>query len=54
LAAVTDKRPAGGLSFQQHLAASIELHRIRRVVVLDRRDCGGYHLLLGEAAIRGG
>ena len=51
LAAVTDKRPAWGRTFRQHLATALELHRIKRVVVLDHRDCGAYRLFLGEAAV---
>ena len=53
LAAMTRERPAWGRTFREHLALALDLHRIRRVLVLDHRDCGAYRLLLGESAVRG-
>lgn len=52
LAAITPKRPAWGVTFRQHLATSIKLHSIKRVIALDHRDCSAYRLFLGEAAVR--
>jgi carbonic anhydrase len=48
LGAVTDKYPAWNKTFWEHLDISIQLHHIRRVIVIDHRDCGGYKLILGE------
>jgi hypothetical protein len=52
LGALTAKRPAWGRTFREHVALALDLHRIRRVVLLDHRDCGAYRRLLGEAAVR--
>ena len=38
-------------TFWQNLAASIELHRITRVIVIDHRDCGAVKLAYGAASI---
>jgi carbonic anhydrase len=38
-------------TFWQNLAASIELHRITRVIVIDHRDCGAVVLAYGAASI---
>lgn len=52
LAAMTRARPAWGRTFREHLTLALDLHRIRRVLVLDHRDCGAYRLILGESAVR--
>ena len=36
-------------AFWDNLAATIELHRIARVIVLDHRDCGAARIAYGEA-----
>jgi len=33
--------------FWEHVEFSLQLHRIRRVIVIDHRDCGAYRLMLG-------
>lgn len=38
-------------AFWDNLATSIELHRIKRVVVVNHRDCGAAKLAYGAAAI---
>jgi carbonic anhydrase len=38
-------------AFWDNLAASIELHRISKVIVLDHRDCGAARIAYGDAAI---
>lgn len=35
-------------TFWQHLDLSIRLHEIRRLMVMDHRDCGAYKTLLGR------
>jgi carbonic anhydrase len=52
LGAVTDQRPAWNTTFADHLGAAIQLHGIKKVIVLDHRDCGAYRLLLGDAAVK--
>jgi carbonic anhydrase len=48
LGAITHKFPAWGKSFWEHLQVAIDLHHIRKVVVLDHRDCGAYKVILGK------
>jgi carbonic anhydrase len=38
-------------TFWQNLAASIELHRITRVIAIDHRDCGAVKLAYGAQSI---
>jgi carbonic anhydrase len=52
LGAITDQRPAWNATFVDHLGAAIQLHGIKKVMVLDHRDCGAYRLLLGDAAVK--
>ncbi|MBI2214056.1 MAG: hypothetical protein HYU52_10455 [Acidobacteria bacterium] len=48
LGATTDAHPAWGTTFREHLDVAVQLHSIRRVIVLDHRDCGAYRAILGE------
>ncbi|OHX12106.1 carbonic anhydrase [Chromobacterium sphagni] len=48
LGAVTDKYPAWNTTFWQHLQVAIDLHGVKRVMLLDHRDCGAYKVILGE------
>ena len=48
LGAVTDKYPAWGSTFRDHLGLAIKLHDIKRVIAIDHRDCGAYRLILGK------
>lgn len=34
-------------TFWQHVQAAVDLHRIKRVIVIDHRDCGAYKIALG-------
>src|SRR5690606_13932058 len=47
LGAITDKYPAWNKTFWQHLDIAIQLHAVRRVIILDHRDCGAYKVILG-------
>ena len=38
-------------TFWDNLAASIQLHRIKKVIVIDHRDCGAAKIAYGEAAV---
>jgi carbonic anhydrase len=40
-------RPA----FWDNLATTVDLHHIKRLIVLDHRDCGAAKIAFGEAAI---
>jgi len=48
LGALTDKYPAWNRTFWDHLEVAINLHDIRKVVIMDHRDCGAYKVILGE------
>lgn len=41
------QKPSWGQTFWDHLAVAQELHHIRKVIILDHRDCGAYKLFLG-------
>lgn len=49
---LAEQRPEWGMVFWDHLDTAIQLHKIRKVMVLDHLDCGAYKLFLGEAAVR--
>ncbi|MFN0315602.1 MAG: hypothetical protein ACKVQA_11270 [Burkholderiales bacterium] len=48
LGAITDKFPAWNQTFWEHLDVAIKLHHIHTVMVMDRRYCGAYKVVLGE------
>lgn len=47
LGALTDKRPDWGSVFWDHVQVARDLHHIRRVMIMDHRDCGAYKVFLG-------
>ncbi|WP_114858835.1 carbonic anhydrase [Azospirillum brasilense] len=47
LGALTDRKKAWGEAFWDHVAVAKQLHGIRRVMVMDHRDCGAYRVFLG-------
>ena len=51
LGALVDKKPDWGRAFWQHLDVAISLHKIKKVMVVDHKDCGAYRVFLGEAAV---
>ena len=48
LGAKTDKFPAWGTTFWEHVQVAIDLHNIHKVVVMDHRDCGAYKVAFGK------
>jgi carbonic anhydrase len=38
-------------AFWDNLGASIQLHRIKKVIAIDHRDCGAARIAYGEASI---
>ncbi|WP_188260162.1 carbonic anhydrase [Azospirillum tabaci] len=46
LGALTDQKKAWGEAFWDHVAVAKQLHRIKRVMVMDHRDCGAYRVFL--------
>ncbi|QCO04809.1 carbonic anhydrase [Azospirillum argentinense] len=47
LGALTDRKKAWGEAFWDHVAVARQLHQIKRVMVMDHRDCGAYRVFLG-------
>ena len=52
LGVMSDQHPAWGQTFWEHLAIATEVHRIRRVIVIDHRDCDAFRLELGEEHLK--
>lgn len=52
LGALTTRFPAWNKTFWQHLELAVKLHSIRRVLVIDHRDCGAYKVIVGEEHTR--
>ncbi|PRP72511.1 hypothetical protein BUE93_00300 [Chromobacterium amazonense] len=48
LISITDKFPAWNTTFWEHLGVAIDLHHIKKVVLLDHRDCGAYKVVFNE------
>lgn len=48
LGARNDKFPAWGQTFWEHVQVALDLHHIRKIVVIDHRDCGAYKVILGK------
>jgi Putative carbonic anhydrase len=47
LGATTPLFPHWGRTFREHLDLAIRLHSIRRVIILDHRECGSYRVIFG-------
>jgi carbonic anhydrase len=48
LAAVSDKFPTSNAAFWDQVAIAQELHHIKKVIVVDHRDCGAYKVAFGK------
>ncbi len=48
LAAVSPKFPSSNKAFWDHVGIAKTLHNIKKVVVLDHRDCGAYKVAFGD------
>ncbi|MBY0431988.1 MAG: twin-arginine translocation signal domain-containing protein [Rhodospirillales bacterium] len=48
LGALNDQFPAWGKTFWDHLDVSIKLHEIKKVMIMDHRDCGAYKVILKQ------
>jgi hypothetical protein len=48
LGVATDKFPAWAQTFWEHLAVSVQLHQIQRIIAIDHRDCGAYKLAFSQ------
>jgi hypothetical protein len=54
LAAVAPAFPASGAAFWDHVAIAQTLHNIKRVVMVDHRQCGAYRVQFGSRFAEGG
>ena len=48
LGVLNDKYPEWGKTFWEHVETAKKLHHIKKIIVLDHRDCGAYKEFLGE------
>lgn len=47
LGALTDKFPEWNKTFWDHVKVAKDLHHIKKVIVMDHRDCGAYRVVYG-------
>ncbi len=47
LAAVSDKFPSSNAAFWDQLSIAHQLHHIKKLIVIDHRDCGAYKVAFG-------
>jgi carbonic anhydrase len=52
LGVLTESHPDWGRTFWEHLDAAVRQNQVKKVMVVDHRDCETYRLLLGEAAVK--
>src|SRR6478672_10014383 len=48
LAAVSPKFPSSNAAFWDHVGIAKQLHHIKKVIVVDHRDCGAYKVAFGK------
>jgi carbonic anhydrase len=48
LAAVSDKFPSSNAAFWDHIGIAKQLHHIKKVMVVDHRDCGAFKVAFGK------
>jgi carbonic anhydrase len=48
LGAITSSKASWGETFWDHLGVASSLHAIKKVILMDHRDCGAYKVILGE------
>jgi carbonic anhydrase len=48
LAAVSPKFPSSNAAFWDHVGIAKQLHHIKKIVVVDHRDCGAYRVAYGK------
>ncbi|WP_042446130.1 carbonic anhydrase [Azospirillum sp. B510] len=48
LGALNDKKPSWGEAFWDEVEIARELHHVKRLVVIDHRDCGAYKAFLNQ------
>jgi len=48
LAAVSAKFPSSNAAFWDHVAIAKQLHAVKKVIIVDHRDCGAYKVAYGK------
>ena len=48
LAAVSDKFPSSNAAFWDHVGIAKQLHQVKKVIVVDHRDCGAFKVAYGK------
>ena len=48
LAAVSSKFPSSNAAFWDHVGIAKQLHSIKKVIVVDHRECGAYNVAFGK------
>lgn len=48
LAAVSDKFPTSNAAFWDHIGIARQLHHIKKIIVVDHRDCGAFKVAFGK------
>lgn len=48
LAAVSDKFPSSNAAFWDHVDIAKSLHHVKKLIVVDHRDCGAYKVAFGD------
>jgi carbonic anhydrase len=48
LAAVSPRFPSSNAAFWDHVQIAKDLHHIKKIIVLDHRDCGAYKVAFGK------
>jgi len=54
LAAVSPKFPSSNRAFWDHVEIAKTLHHVKKLIVLDHRDCGAYKVAFGDKFASGG
>jgi carbonic anhydrase len=48
LGALVKQQPAWGKTFWSHLQIAIDLHSVKKAIIVDHRDCGAYNVFVGK------
>ncbi|MEQ8700249.1 MAG: hypothetical protein RLT05_27275 [Bauldia litoralis] len=48
LGALVKQQPAWGKTFWSHLKIAIDLHSVKKAIIVDHRDCGAYSIFVGK------
>lgn len=52
LGAISPKFPSSNKAFWDHVEISKSLHHIKKIIIVDHRDCGAYKVAFGDAVAK--